>query len=57
MYTKDKSKIVNVRVTENQYNFIVSYAKEYNMKPAEFLRFLITIAQKDFEQNRADERL
>lgn len=56
-YTKDKDVIVHLRLNQDLFDFIVSTAQEYNMKNSEFVRFLITIAKKDMENNRADERL
>lgn len=57
IYTGDKDVIVHLRLNADLYDFIVATASEYNMKNSEFVRFLITIAKKDMESNRADERL
>lgn len=57
MYTKDKDVIVHLRLNQDLFDFITQTAAEYNMKNSEFVRFLITIAKKDMEHGRADERL
>lgn len=51
-YTKDKDVLVHLRLNNELYQFIVETAKEYNMKNSEFVRFLITIAKKDMENNK-----
>lgn len=53
--TGDKDKLVHIRLNKELDEFVESTADEYNMKKSEFLRFIITIAKKDFENNRVDK--
>lgn len=53
--TGDKDKLVHVRLNKELDEFVEATAEEYNMKKSEFLRFLITIAKKDFENNGVDK--
>lgn len=43
MYTKDKDKFIQFRISEDDYNMLKKYANEYNISVSLFIRNLLVI--------------